>query len=416
MQRVAKNPTQRNLLALTYWSYKDALVQSAVLPYLRMMRKHLPPGSEIFLMTAEQPHLRMSEEERRRAEDILAAEGVCLVTVEYTRFGARAAAKLATLVPRLLRLCRTKRIRHLHAWGPTAGGIGYFLSKLTGLPLVLDSYEPHAESMVEVGWWTRESKAFKLMFRLEGLQSRRAHAAIATTQGVQEYAREKYGAEFERFYVKPATVDLNVFSPERARDPELARHLGLEDKLVCVYAGKVGGIYLEREMFDFFKAAAEHWGERFRVLMLTDAPPERVKELATASGLGPEVVTSKFVEFRDVPRHMALGDFAINPVRPVPTKRYCTSVKDGEYWAMGLPVVIPPGIGDDSRIIHENRIGAVVAEFTPEAYARAVREIDALLSETPREELRARIRAVADRERNVTNVERIYRELYAEGA
>lgn len=413
---MAKNPKSRNLLALTYWSYKDALVQSAVLPYLRMMRGALPEGSEVFLLTAEQPHLRMSEEERRRAEGVLAAEGVRLLTVDYTRFGARAAARLSGLVPRLLRLCLTERVRHLHAWGPTAGGVGYFLSKLTGAPLVLDSYEPHAESMVEVGWWTRESKAFKLMFALEGLQSRRARAAVATTRGVRDYAREKYGAEFERFYVKPATVDLERFSPERARDPGLAKQLGLEGRLVCVYAGKVGGIYLERELFDLFGAAAAHWGERFRVLMLTDAPPERVKELAAASGLGPEVVTSKFVEFRDVPRHLALGDFAVNPVRPVPTKRYCTSVKDGEYWAMGLPVVIPHDIGDDSRIIRDNRIGAVIEEFTPEAYARAVREIDALLSREPREALRARIRAVADRERNVKHAERIYRELYAEGA
>ncbi len=405
----------RNVLALTYWSYKDALVQSAVLPYLRMMRRHLPAGSEIFLLTAEQPHLRMSAEERRRAEETLAAEGVRLLTVEYTRFGARAAARLAGLVPRLLRLCYAKRVRHLHAWGPTAGGVGFFLSRLTGLPLVLDTYEPHAESMVEVGWWTRRGKAFKLMFLLERLQSRRAHAVIATTRGVRDYAREKYGAEFRRFYVKPATVDLERFSPERARDPELARRLGLEGKLVCVYAGKVGGIYLEREMFDFFRAASDRWGERFRVLMLTDAPPARVRELAAAAGLGPEVVTAQFVEFPDVPRHLALGDFAINPVRPVPTKRYCTSVKDGEYWAMGLPVVIPPDIGDDSRIISENRIGAVVEEFTPEAYARALAEIERLLGEAPREELRARIRAVADRERNVTNAERIYRELYAEG-
>lgn len=415
-RELAKHPTKRNLLALTYWSYKDALVQSAGVPYLRMMRRWLPDGAEIFLVTAEQPHLRMSAEERRRAEEGLAAEGVRLVTVEYTRFGARAAARLAALVPRLLRLCRAGRVGHLHAWGPTAGGVGYLLSKLTGLPLVLDSYEPHAESMVEVGWWTRESKAFKLMFALERLQSRRARAVIATTAGVRDYAREKYGAEFARFYVKPATVDLDLFSPECARDPELARQLGLEGKLVCVYAGKVGGIYLEREMFDLFRAAAEHWGARFRVLMLTDAPPERVGGLAAASGLGPGVVTSKFVEFRDVPRHMALGDFAVNPVRPVPTKRYCTSVKDGEYWAMGLPVVIPANIGDDSRIIRENRIGAVIEEFTAEAYARAVAEIDGLLGEAPRDELRARIRAVADRHRNVVNAERIYRELYAEGA
>ncbi|HEY9284860.1 MAG TPA: glycosyltransferase [Pyrinomonadaceae bacterium] len=410
---MAKTDGRRNLLALTYWSYKDALVQSAVLPYLRMIRRQLP-GASILLVTAEQAHLRMSDEERRRAEDELAAEGVRLVTVEYSRFGARAAGRLALLVPRLLRLCRAERVGHLHAWGPTAGAVGYFLSVLANLPLVLDSYEPHAESMVEAGWWGRDSRAFKLLFRLERLQSRRARAAIATTQGVRDYAREKYGAEFARFYVKPATVDLAVFSPEHAKDPALLRRLDLEGKLVCVYAGKIGGIYLEREIFDFLKAAADRWGERFRALLLTDAPRERVRELSAAAGLDPAVVTATFVPFRDVPRHMGLGDFAINPVRPVPTKRYCTSVKDGEYWAMGLPVVIPDRIGDDSALVREHNIGAVLGSLDRAGYERAVAEIDALLNAEPRAELAARVRAVAARLRDVRHAERIYAELYGE--
>src|SRR5262245_38217110 len=33
-----KNPG--NILALTYWDYRDALIQTYTLPYLRMIRKH----------------------------------------------------------------------------------------------------------------------------------------------------------------------------------------------------------------------------------------------------------------------------------------------------------------------------------------------------------------------------------------
>jgi glycosyltransferase involved in cell wall biosynthesis len=409
---VKQSPGERNVLALTYWSYKDALVQSAVIPYLRMIRRHLPAGSRIYLLTAEQPHLRMSDEERRRVDESLAAEGVRLLTVEYSRFGAKAGARLLALVPRLLRLCYAERIRHLHAWGPTAGGVGYFLSRLTGLPLVLDSYEPHAESMVEVGWWRRESRAFKILFLLEKLQARRARAVIATARGVREYAREKYGVSFERFYVKPASVNLKLFSPDDAKNPELLERLGLAGKLVCVYAGKIGGIYLDREIFDFFKAASDYWGERFRALLLTDAGEARIGELAAASGLRPDLIVSTFVPFRDVPRYMGLGDFAINPVRPVPTKRYCTSVKDGEYWAMGLPVVIPRDISDDSEIIRRRRVGAVLDEFTPEAYRKAVAEIDEILKGHSRGELTAKIREVAAECRDLAKTEYIYEELY----
>lgn len=405
----------RNVLALTYWSYKDALVQSAVMPYLRMIRRQLPEGSTIFLFTLEQSHLSMSEEEARRERERLEAEeGVRLVAFPYSRFGLLALVKWAALIPRLWWLCVRGRVKHIHAWCTPAGGAGYILSKLTGAPLVIDSYEPHAESMVEVGHWNERSLGFRLLFTLEKLQTRIARACIATSRGVREYAEKKYGVRIKRFYVKPASVDMELFTPRLAKDPALLKELGLEGKFVCVYAGKIGGIYLEREIFDFFKAAAEHWGERFRVLLLTDATDERVNALIAASGLDPAIVVKKFVPFKDVPRYMGLGDFALNPVRPVPTKRYCTSVKDGEYWATGLPVVIPRDISDDSDIIRERRIGAVLEEFTPEAYRRAVAEIDALLNDDTREELAARVRAVAAEYRDLSKRWVIYEELYGE--
>jgi glycosyltransferase involved in cell wall biosynthesis len=404
----------RNVLALTYWSYKDALVQSAVMPYLRMIRRQLPEGSKIFLFTLEQSHLSMGEEEARLERERLEAEGVRLVAFPYSRFGLRALVRWAGLIPRLWALCVRERVKHIHAWCTPAGGAGYILSKLTGAPLVLDSYEPHAESMVEVGHWDERSLGFRILFLLEKLQTRRLRAAIATSRGVREYAERKYGVRIERFYVKPASVDMELFTPRLAKDPALLKELGLTGKLVCVYAGKIGGIYLEREIFDFFKAAAERWGERFRVLLLTDASDERVSALAAASGLDPTTVVKRFVPFKEVPRYMGLGDFALNPVRPVPTKRYCTSVKDGEYWATGLPVVIPRDISDDSDIIRERRIGAVLDEFTPEAYRAAVAEIDALLKGHTRAELAAKVRAVAAEHRDLSKRWGIYEELYGE--
>ena len=404
----------RNVLALTYWSYKDALVQSAVLPYLRMIRAQLPEGSTIFLVTLEQAHLAMDDAERRRARAELEAEGVRLVAFPYSRFGLVALLKWTAFIPRLWALCVSQRVRHIHAWCTPAGGAGYILSRLTGAPLVVDSYEPHADSMVEVGHWTERSKGFRILFRLEKLQTRRARAVIATASGVREYAERRYGVRPRRFYVKPASVDMELFTPALSKDPALLEQLGLTGKLVCVYAGKIGGIYLEREIFDFFKAARDHWGERFRVLLMTDASDDRVGALVAASGLDPGLIVKRFVPFRDVPRHMALGDFAINPVRPVPTKRYCTSVKDGEYWATGLPVVIPRDISDDSDIIRRRGIGAVLDEFTPEAYRRAVRDIDELLTRHPRPELAATIRAVAAEHRDLSTRWKIYEELYAE--
>jgi glycosyltransferase involved in cell wall biosynthesis len=402
----------KNILVITYWSYKDALIQTYTAPYLKIIRKYLPAGSRIFLVTLEQSRLRMSAEEMRATNVELEKEGIRLVPFTYSRFGMKAMVKWLLFLWRLFRLCRRERITHIHGWCTPGGAVGYILSKLTRLPLVIDSYEPHAEAMVENGAWRAGGLAFKILFFFERLQSKHAAFIIATTAGMKAYAREKYGASLRRFYVKPACVDLSLFSPAEKKDRALLEQYELAGKLVCVYAGKIGGIYLEREIFDFFKAASLHWGDSFRALLLTDASVERVTELAQAAGLDPSIIKTKFVAHAEVPKHMGLGDFAVNPVKPVPTKRYCTSIKDGEYWAMGLPVVIPPRISDDSEIILERRVGSVITEFSAEAYLRSVREIDEMLKAYSADELCDKVRRVAVEYRNFSIADHIYRDIY----
>lgn len=402
-----------NILVITYWSYKDALVQTYTLPYLKIIKKYLPSGSRIFLTTLEQSHLRMGAEELRAATTVLGKDDISLVPFNYSKFGLKAMLKWLLFLWRLFRLCRRERVTHIHAWCTPGGAIGYILSKMTGLPLIIDSYEPHAEAMVENGAWPARGLAFRLLFFFEKLQSKRAAVVIATTAGMKAYAEEKYGAVLKRFYVKPACVDLDLFSQTDRKNPALLEEYDFKGRLVCVYAGKIGGIYLDREVFDFFAVASRHWGERFRALLLTDTPPRRIMELAQASGLDPSIVTVKFVAHALIPKHMGLGDFAINPVKPVPTKRYCTSIKDGEYWAMGLPVVIPPGISDDSEIISRHGIGSVIREFNEEAYLETVREIDRMLSAYPREDLYDKVRRAALEYRNFSIADHIYRDIYS---
>ena len=214
------------------------------------------------------------------------------------------------------------------------------------------------------------------------------------------------------FFVKPACVDTNLFFP-RKKDETLLLSMGLENKIICVYAGKLGGIYLNEEVFDFFKACYDHWGESFRCVMLTNADRDEINKQLVRVGISSEIIISKFVFHTEVPNYLSLGDFAINPVKPVPTKRYCTSIKDGEYWAMGLPVVITPNISDDSDIIRENKIGAVIENLNTAGYIKAVKEIDNIIKFNDREEIQRSINLIANKFRSYKIAEDIYEEIYS---
>ncbi|MDQ3048358.1 MAG: hypothetical protein M3R27_12475 [Bacteroidota bacterium] len=180
-----------------------------------------------------------------------------------------------------------------------------------------------------------------------------------------------------------------------------------------MYAGKFGGIYLDKEVFDFLRIASEHWNEKFRVLVLTSHSKEEIQGFCKDSGLDPKYVLQYFVPHKLIPDYIGLGDFAITPVKPVPAKRYCTPIKDGEYWALGLPVVIPAKISDDSGIIYKYKIGSILEELNEEAYKKSVIEIDQLLKNNTRKELYSKIRPIAEKYRNFTIAENIYRSIYS---
>lgn len=402
-----KQPT--NILVLTYWSLADALVQTYTLPYLRIIGNQLAPGSAITLFTLEKNPSMLREE--NSWTNALRSEGIRWVSEPYYAFGLSALLRMPSTLLRLRSLIRREKIGYIHCWATPAGAMGYLLSKWTGVPLIIDSYEPHAEAMVENGTWKRNGFAFRLLFRLEKLQSQTALALIAANAGMKQYAMEKYGLKAANFFVKPACVDLQRFDSSAMPDEQLRGDLGLRGKRVAVYAGKFGGIYLDQEVFRFFKAASNRWGDQFRALLLTGHTSEEIEEYCSRAGLDRQMLVTRFVPHAEVARYLALADFALTPVKPVPTKRYCTPIKDGEYWAMGLPVVIPTGISEDSEIIRREGIGAVLDRLDDEAYAASLDTLESLLAE-PRDKLKRKIRDVAAKYRNYTIAEEVYRQVY----
>ena len=118
------------------------------------------------------------------------------------------------------------------------------------------------------------------------------------------------------------------------------------------------------------------------------------------------------MQHSEIPKYLSLGDFGINPQVPVPSKLYGSPIKNGEYWAMGLPVVISPNISDDSDIILQNEIGVVTNLKQIEAMAGAVHQMDQLLKNNSREFLQGKIFGIAKKYRSFDIARKIYPVIY----
>lgn len=395
----------KNILVVTYWGFNDALIQAYTLPYVKIISKNLPEGSTIFLVTLDKNPIVIPD---------LSDWNINSISIRYHPFGVKGMWMWMKTIFKLILLIRRRKIDVIHAWCTPAGAMGYILSKITKKPLVIDSYEPHAESMVENGNWQKNNLAYRFLFFFEKLQTKRAKFLISTTRGMESYAKEKYYYIGKNFFVKPACVDLDFFSKNKIKNKELIEKYHLEGKMVCVYAGKFGGIYLDKEVFDFFKVAEDYWGDTFKVLILSSHPETEIEQFRLQSNVKKSSILHLFVSYAEIPDYIGLGDFAITPVKPIPTKKFCTPIKDGEYWALGLPVIITKDISDDSDIIESNKIGVVLKELNNEAYLQAIKEIDYILMNNLKQDLQKKIRLIATEYRNFDIADKIYKTIYTE--
>lgn len=387
-----------NVLVLTYFSFREGLMKSYTLPYLKIIHE-LYPEAKLSLVTHEKKHLAIDQSDRPAILRSLAEQNINWLPVDYIPFSTGALIQQAGEYKRLKKIILEEGITHIHCWGTPPGVMGYLLSRSTGIPLILDSYEPHAEAQLENGSWGKFSPGYLLLNYFERKMSRRASTLIYASKAMVNYAKNRFGVEDDRHIVKPACVDLKLFGWHNRINENLAKSLGLEDKRVMVYAGKFGGIYYEKEVFNLIKKLSSRWGDSFRTLLLTSTDRAEINLWCEKFGINTNVIVSKFVDHSEVSKYLGLGDFAFCPVKPVPSKRCCTPIKNGEYWALGLPCIIPEGIGDDSDIIAQYGAGIVVKSYSNDELERAIPLIGELLENGDKEELYRKIRPLAERYR-----------------
>lgn len=399
-----------NILVVTEWGYEEGLIQSYTLPYLKIIHK-INPSAIIYLITQEKKGFEKNKEKRKKVQEELDQYNIVLLPRKYFPAGLFKYLSFASGFVKHLSTIFFKGVKYIHSFCTPAGSYAYLLSRFTQKRLIIDSYEPHAEYMLECGVWNERQFAFKVLNTLEKKQAESAYHLIATTPTMVAHTQKKFGIQLKNWDVKPACVDLECFSYDEEKSKQVRRELSIEDKIVCVYAGKFGDFYLKEEVFDFYQVAFDYWKEKFHVLLLSDLSSGELDEHCKNFNLDRKSFTLLQSPHHLVPVYLSAADFALSPYRPTPSKKFCTPIKNGEYWALGLPVVITKEISVDSDLIEKEGIGYVLKNLDNKEYINAVKKIDELLKKN-RSELRNTIRRIAVANRSYSIAETIYKKIY----
>jgi len=345
--------TQKNILVISYWSLREPLTAAAVFPYLRLLsaRKDI---KKIHLVTLE------------TTRDFLPEVDLNIEKVEHHAINPRLQwwFKLSRIylhiraVLLMTHLIKKEKIDLMFAKASMAGAIAHIVHRLTGTPYIVDSFEPHSIYMLECGVWRSSDIRFKFANHFEGSQLKHAQYVITVTHNHRNDLIAE-GSDPNRIKVIPSITDLAVFKPDCSAREQIRRQLGIPfNSTVGIYVGKFGGLYYEEEAYRIFGRAFEHFSD-LHMIILSPADPTTIRSMALQAGLPGDRLHVMMVPHVEVPDCLSAADFAFSTIKPSPIKRYQCPIKNGEYWANGLPILMTDGISDDYLLMRKGLGGSV---------------------------------------------------------
>lgn len=379
------------MLYLCYLSLEDPLVHSQVVAYLAGLAER---GHVVHLMTFEP---RLSPQRSRQFAEELRRRGIAWHRRRYHKRPSLPATTFDVLAGGLAaaRLVRRHRLDAIHARNHMPAAMAMIAARLAPSRLIFDIRGLMAEEYADAGHWKRGGVPYRLTQWVQRAALRRADGVVTLTEAVRPHlSAAKAGPETT--FVIPCCADFERIA-ERSPERAAARaELGLGDRPAMVYVGKFTGWYMEREMADFVDAARRSEPELL-FLIVTQADPAPMLRELDRCGIGPDDYRVLRAELEDVGRYLAAADAGLSFVRPCFSKISSSPTKIGEYLAAGLPVVSTAGIGDVDALLRDNRVGALVGDFSTGAYEAAVGAVREL-----REEPGARQRCAAVAQENLS--------------
>ena len=401
-------------LYVCYFGLREPLVQTQVLPYLRQLKS---AEVQVSLLTFE-PRLNeaWSSEQLDQQRAALNAEGISWHCLKYHKWPSLPATiyDMARGVWMVLGIMRREGVSVLHARNHVPAVMCAVAKRLKGAQLVFDIRGFMPEEYTDAGVWPENGYLYRGLKRVERYLLRVSDAFVLLTEKARDIVfpgctdADERGRPIE---VIPCCVDFARFAAAaQTTRAALREELNLTGRRVIVYVGSFGGWYMTDEMAEFLAVAHEQDPLTFS-LILTQSARELVSERLTSRGIEAKDFRVAQVAPGEVPRYLKAADVAISFIKPCYSKQSSSPTKIAEYLASGLPVVCNPGVGDLDKLITENRAGALLEDFTPPAYLKALNEIELMRRDAA---LAERLRDVARREFDLETVGRTrYRRLYA---
>ena len=392
-----------NILYLAYWPAVDALTQAVIYPRLEILSREAAVKQIIFC-TIERGEM---------VKPLFSNPKVEWVGFNSKNKGNILLTKSADFVglPALLKkIVKEKKIDLVIANSSLAGGMAYQVWRSTQVPFLVECFEPHADYMLESGVWKIWHMRYWILRYFEYQQKKHAWRLLTVAQHYSSKLVHD-GVMAKKIRTLPNCVNTIDFEFKPGDREAVRRRLAFSSHhRIGIYVGKFGGLYYIEEAYELFAQAFKFFGEDFRMIILTDEDQTVVRQFLTVYGIDLRKVLIAYVPHHEVSSHLSAADFAFATIKPTASALYRCLVKNGEYWANGLPILLEEGVGNDSDLVRSEGGGVLFALKDPTS---GFTQLSKLL-ERGREQLALEIAPIAYRHRRMELTREIFQEILAD--
>lgn len=356
-----------NLLYCSYWGINDPLTHSTIFPNIEILSS-FPQIDSIYLTTIERnPYVAKTDFTSDKVKHLPLLSKYQNIKLFNKWFDFN-------VLPKQIKdICKQKNIDTILARGVMIGAIAV-KAKPKNVKLIIESFEPHADYMAESGSWKKSGLKYKTQLQFETLEKQTADFLITVSEKYKELLIGKDNLEESKVYTIPCYTILEKFKFSTTTREKIRNQLGIKpQETVGIYVGKFGDIYYDKEAFQIFKIAFETI-PNFKLIILTGDKHEAIQLKLNMAEVDLSKVVIKTISHNEVNNYLCAADFGFATIKPAPSKRYCSPVKMGEYWACGLPVLLTEGIADDAEIIDKEGGGALF-NYNESSIENAIKKI-----------------------------------------
>jgi hypothetical protein len=343
-----------NLLFISYWGIHEGLTQATVIPNIKIL-SHYKSVHKVILITIERDNILKPEFITEKTKHIAISSKSNLLPF----FGG--IIDFIKIPNTLKKFCADFRINKIIARGAPAGALAYLVSRKTGIPYFVESFEPHADYMKDCGVWKKWSLKYIFQKKWEKDQIQNASGIMTVSSEFSNILKNRSDQKLNIITV-PCAVNISKFKYNPRDRIMIRRDFGIpENQNVGIYVGKFGGLYMDLNEIQILEPLFNFFPD-LNLIILTSIPKYEIDIKFSSYMNSNQKLHTLFVPHCEVPKYLSASDFAISLVKPFHSAKYTSPIKHGEYWANGLPVLMTEGIGDERNFLENEKGGALFNE------------------------------------------------------